>query len=51
MDTMYADQRIVRHRTIDSHIKKIRKKLYEVTQTDSVIQSGYGVGYRFVHPL
>ena len=50
MDTMYADQRIVSHRTIDSHIKKLRKKLDEVTQTDSVIQSVYGVGYRFVHP-
>ena len=50
MDTMYADQRIVSHRTIDSHIKKLRKKLDELTQTDSVIQSVYGVGYRFVHP-
>ncbi|MBH0042710.1 MULTISPECIES: response regulator [unclassified Pseudoalteromonas] len=50
MDTMYADQRIVSHRTIDSHIKKLRKKLDEVTQTESVIQSVYGVGYRFVHP-
>ena len=50
MDTMYADQRIVSHRTIDSHIKKLRKKLDEVTQTDSVIQSVYGVGYRFVPP-
>ena len=51
MDTMYADQRVVSHRTIDSHIKKLRKKLDEVTQTESVIQSVYGVGYRFVHPL
>jgi two-component system response regulator BaeR len=50
MDTMYADQRIVSHRTIDSHIKKLRKKLDELTQTESVIQSVYGVGYRFIHP-
>jgi len=50
MDTMYGDQRIVSHRTIDSHIKKLRKKLDEVIQTESVIQSVYGVGYRFVHP-
>jgi len=27
MDNMYSDQRIVSHRTIDSHIKKLRKKL------------------------
>jgi two-component system, OmpR family, response regulator BaeR len=50
METMYADQRIVNHRTIDSHIKKLRKKLEEITQADNVIQSVYGVGYRFVHP-
>lgn len=50
MDTMYTDQRIVSHRTIDSHIKKLRKKLDELTKTESVIQSVYGVGYRFVHP-
>jgi two-component system response regulator BaeR len=47
---MYTDQRIVSHRTIDSHIKKLRKKLDELTKTESVIQSVYGVGYRFVHP-
>lgn len=50
MDTMYADQRIVSQRTIDSHIKKLRKKLDELTKTDSVIQSVYGAGYRFVNP-
>ena len=50
METMYADQRIVSFRTIDSHIKKLRKKLDEVCEQDSVIQSVYGVGYRFVKP-
>ncbi|MBQ4833124.1 response regulator [Pseudoalteromonas sp. MMG010] len=50
MDTMYSDQRIVSHRTIDSHIKKLRKKLDELTKTESIIQSVYGVGYRFIPP-
>ncbi|MEM5549947.1 response regulator [Pseudoalteromonas sp. NEC-BIFX-2020_002] len=50
MNNMYADQRIVSFRTIDSHIKKLRKKLDEVCKHDSVIQSVYGVGYRFVKP-
>lgn len=50
MGTMYEDQRIVSFRTIDSHIKKLRKKLDAVCEQDSVIQSVYGVGYRFVKP-
>lgn len=50
MNNMYDDQRIVSFRTIDSHIKKLRKKLDEVYEQDSVIQSVYGVGYRFVKP-
>ncbi|MDQ9093118.1 response regulator [Pseudoalteromonas haloplanktis] len=50
MANMYTDQRIVSFRTIDSHIKKLRKKLDEVCEQDSVIQSVYGVGYRFVKP-
>lgn len=50
MSNMYEDQRIVSFRTIDSHIKKLRKKLDGICSQDSVIQSVYGVGYRFVKP-
>ena len=46
MQNMYADNRIVSDRTIDSHIKKLRKKLAEITAEQDFIQSVYGVGYR-----
>jgi two-component system response regulator BaeR len=35
-------------RTIDSHIKNLRKKVAEKLPEQAVIQSVYGVGYRFV---
>jgi two-component system response regulator BaeR len=45
MDNMYQDNRIVSDRTIDSHIKKLRKKLNDAQITSVVIQSAYGAGY------
>lgn len=47
MDSMYNDHRIVSDRTIDSHIKKIRKKLSEIYTDKEFIHSVYGAGYRF----
>jgi len=47
MNAMYNDHRVVNDRTIDSHIKKLRKKLAEQFKDTSFIQSIYGVGYRF----
>lgn len=47
MDRIYADQRIVSDRTIDSHIKKLRKKLAEVSPEVELIHSVYGAGYRY----
>ena len=47
MSNMYADNRVVSDRTIDSHIKKIRKKLYDALGEQDWIQSVYGAGYRF----
>ncbi|MDD1620221.1 MAG: response regulator [Methylococcaceae bacterium] len=47
MDSIYQDQRIVSDRTIDSHIKKLRKKLTELSPGQELIQSVYGAGYRF----
>lgn len=46
MQNMYADNRIVSYRTIDSHIKKLRKKLADISEGKDWIQSVYGVGYR-----
>lgn len=47
MDHMYQDHRVVSDRTIDSHIKKLRKKFSEFTPEDEVIHSVYGIGYKF----
>ena len=47
MDLIYPDQRIVSDRTIDSHIKKLRKKLDELLPGRELIHSVYGAGYRF----
>ncbi|MDV6345797.1 response regulator [Nitrosomonas sp. Is37] len=47
MDLIYQDRRIVSDRTIDSHIKKLRKKLDELIPGKEVIHSVYGAGYRY----
>ncbi|AEG02082.1 response regulator [Methylomonas methanica] len=47
MDLVYPDQRIVSDRTIDSHIKKLRKKLAELLPGHELIHSVYGAGYRY----
>ena len=47
MDAAYDDQVYVDDRTIDSHIKRLRKKFKAVDQSFDVIETLYGVGYRF----
>ncbi|MDP3479389.1 MAG: response regulator [Desulfoprunum sp.] len=47
MERMYADQRIVNDRTIDSHIKKLRRKINLLEADSEIIRSVYGVGYKF----
>jgi two-component system response regulator BaeR len=47
MDLIYQDQRIVSDRTIDSHIKKLRKKLADLVPDQELIHSVYGAGYRY----
>ncbi|MDZ4185894.1 MAG: response regulator [Desulfuromonadales bacterium] len=47
MDRIYPDQRSVSDRTIDSHIKKLRRKLLTITGGVELIRSVYGVGYTF----
>ena len=47
MDLIYQDQRIVSDRTIDSHIKKLRKKLSDLLPDQELIHSVYGAGYRY----
>jgi two-component system, OmpR family, response regulator BaeR len=47
MDAMYRDERIVSDRTVDSHIKKIRRKIAAVQPERDLIHSLYGVGYKY----
>ena len=47
MDAAYDDQVYVDDRTIDSHIKRLRKKFKQVDDDFEMIETLYGVGYRF----
>ena len=47
MDTAYADDVYVDDRTIDSHIKRLRKKFRAVAEDFDAIETLYGVGYRY----
>jgi len=47
MDRIYSDDRSVSDRTIDSHIKKLRRKIEAVDPDAKLILSVYGVGYKF----
>ena len=47
MDAAYDDQVYVDDRTIDSHIKRLRKKFKAVADDFDAIETLYGVGYRF----
>lgn len=47
MNRIYSDGRVVTDRTIDSHIKNLRKKVQAVNDQYDWIKSVYGVGYRF----
>jgi len=47
MDAAYDDQVYVDDRTIDSHIKRLRKKFKVVDNNFDAIETLYGVGYRF----
>ena len=47
IDAMYKDERVVSDRTVDSHIKKIRRKIAGVVPEREIIHSLYGVGYKY----
>ncbi len=47
MDAAYDEQVYVDDRTIDSHIKRLRKKFKLVDNDFDMIETLYGVGYRF----
>lgn len=47
MDAAYQDDVYVDDRTIDSHIKRLRRKFREVDSDFNAIDTLYGAGYRF----
>jgi two-component system response regulator BaeR len=47
LTSLYQDHRVVADRTVDSHIKNLRKKLEQANPGQEMIESIYGVGYRF----
>ncbi|MBZ0157136.1 MAG: response regulator [Alphaproteobacteria bacterium] len=47
MNKIYPDDRTVSDRTIDSHIKKLRRKMEAADPEAKLIHSVYGVGYKF----
>ena len=46
LDRLYDDHRVVSDRTVDSHVKNLRRKLRAVRPGDDCIRSVYGVGYK-----
>lgn len=47
LDRLYPDRRIVTDRTVDSHVRNLRRKLAQASAADDPIQSLYGVGYKW----
>lgn len=50
LDNIYQDYRVVSDRTVDSHIKKLRKKLLSPDDDIDLIRSVYGSGYKYEAP-
>lgn len=47
LDILYDDHRVVTDRTIDSHVKNLRRKLESLDNEKTFIRSIYGLGYRW----
>jgi two-component system response regulator BaeR len=47
LERLYMDHRVVNDRTVDTHVKNLRRKLMQVVAGRDLIQSVYGVGYKF----
>lgn len=45
LERLYADHRVVTDRTVDAHVKNLRRKLEEVRPGQDLVRSVYGVGY------
>jgi two-component system response regulator ChvI len=47
IDAAYGENMYVDDRTIDSHIKRVRKKFRSVDDNFNSIETLYGIGYRY----
>jgi two-component system response regulator BaeR len=47
MQSIYKEYRVVSDRTIDSHVKKLRKKIKDAYPNEELIHSVYGLGYKY----
>ncbi|WP_194721943.1 response regulator [Noviherbaspirillum malthae] len=47
MNHVYSDYRVVTDRTVDTHVKNLRRKLDQASPERELIHSIYGIGYRF----
>jgi two-component system response regulator BaeR len=47
MGKIYPEERLVSDRTIDSHVKKLRRKIEVIDPNMKLIHSVYGIGYKF----
>jgi two-component system response regulator BaeR len=46
LERIYEDHRVVTDRTVDAHVKNLRRKLEEVRPGEELVRSIYGVGYK-----
>jgi two-component system, OmpR family, response regulator BaeR len=46
LERLYADHRVVTDRTVDAHVKNLRRKLGEARPGEDLVRSIYGVGYK-----
>ncbi|PSD28720.1 two-component system response regulator BaeR, partial [Stenotrophomonas maltophilia] len=47
LDRLYLDHRVVVDRTVDSHVRNLRRKLADAGMEGEPIRSVYGMGYSY----
>jgi len=47
LERLYEDQRVVNGRTVDTHVKNLRRKMGRILPDSDLIQSVYGMGYKY----
>jgi len=48
MNEMYSDYRVVSDRAVDTHVKNLRRKLSDAAPDRDLLESVYGLGYRYI---